>query len=142
VELSKEEEEKGDVLFLACSKLLPVDPALPWNTLSVQASAKRTRSETEASEQASKEHGSKSKHAPEMKGDAEASPTRRAAEKRRSESPRPAAIARVSLRPNARTSARRRCCDSPSVEPGGSGTRRRWRWRNGGRRTHVPRWCL
>jgi hypothetical protein len=122
VELSKE-EGKGDVLFLACSKLLPVDPALPWNTPSVQASAQRTQSEAEASdrgrnERRNKEHGD----APEMKGEAEASPTRRAAVKRRSESPRPAAIARARVPPRRRESFRA----PPLLRLSERGTRRIW----------------
>jgi hypothetical protein len=105
---------------LACSRLLPVDPALPWNTLSAQASAQRTQSEAEAENRGGKEHRSKEQgNAPEMKGDAEASPARRAAVKRSSKNPRPAAIARASLRPGARASARCCCCccccDSPEL---------------------------
>jgi hypothetical protein len=117
-----EQEMEGNVLFLACSKLLPVDPTLPRNTLS------------------------------EMKGDAEASPTRTAAETTSRRSPRSTAIVLHLLlllpgaarTPCARSLARRRkkrrdrsSTDLSSTAAMGEGTR--------GLPTCAPqrlRWCL
>ena len=57
--MENEQETDGNVLFLACSKLLPVDPALAWNTPSASQHLHRTNPSGDAATQRKSQRVSK-----------------------------------------------------------------------------------
>ena len=57
--MKNEQETHGNVLFLACSKLLPVDPALAWNTPSASQHLHRTNPSGDAATERKSERVSK-----------------------------------------------------------------------------------
>jgi len=57
--MGNEQETHGNVLFLACSKLLPVDPALAWNTPSASQHLHRTNPSGDAATQRKSQRVSK-----------------------------------------------------------------------------------
>ena len=57
--MENERETHGNVLFLACSKLLPVDPALAWNTPSASQHLHRTNPSGDAATERKSERVSK-----------------------------------------------------------------------------------